>query len=590
MKGHTSSNKNDLSDPASGGNINFEKWLHDAPLEVISPRSLPIQGTIPSYVHGSLIRNGPAQWTTNGNDETAAAGSSKPNQRYAHAFDGLAKLTRYEISGSVTGEQKEEEQQKVLFSTKFIDSKYRDAVINKGEFLEGIRTGPRMNNDLTQILDFSLLKSLWNSISFDNTPVNVWDFGQGRTKSDDTIDNHHPNVYAITDAPTRAHIDPTSLDTKKSARPPSMARNAGGYELFATAHPEYCKCGSGDTYNVIVELNPIMGNRVSIVKEYPKEGSDNDGTMSRKIVASCTVPVNARGIPYSHSFGLTETKAMVILQPLRLNLKNLSELLTKGFLSTMEDEESTRVIVFDIQSGETLANVELDEPIYFYHSISCAESDQDSSISMKICGYQVPDFFTGKDQFFRFDRAQSAEGRNRIHRGGKICDVNVNLNDGKAEVKWTDVTVKRKDQKVVKQGFELPTTRYSRWSTNNNNDEYCPLPWKNGRHPKFAYAFGSHALGCDSYDAWTLLKINLDDGEATPLRERHSCYYSEPIFVANPKGKEEDDGILLCQRYDGVTDQTSLLVIDAKEMSVLAEADAGMRNAMDFHGVFIPSK
>ena len=51
---------------------------------------------------------------------------------------------------------------------------------------------------------------------------------------------------------------------------------------------------------------------------------------------------------------------------------------------------------------------------------------------------------------------------------------------------------------------------------------------------------------------------------------------------------EEDAGVLLCTRFDGRTQQTSLLVIDAKFMTLLAEANTNTRVPMDFHGFFLP--
>ena len=56
--------------------------------------------------------------------------------------------------------------------------------------------------------------------------------------------------------------------------------------------------------------------------------------------------------------------------------------------------------------------------------------------------------------------------------------------------------------------------------------------------------------------------------------------------MADPDGTEEDDGMILFSRYDGRADSSSLLIVDAKTMKLQAEADTGMRIAMDFHGAF----
>jgi carotenoid cleavage dioxygenase-like enzyme len=531
-----------LSFTQSNVDINFDKWVQDAPEEVTSPILLNVEGSIPSYVKGSLIRNGAAQWGTQ-------------EERYAHAFDGFAKLTKYHIQDGT-----------VRFSSKFVDSKWRRKAIEDSTLLQGLTTGPRMNSNLTDTLHVDLLQAIVNSISYDNVPVNVWNFKD--------------KLYAITDAPARAWIDSNTLDTIQSAKPPKFARGANGYEMLSTAHPEYCKKGTGSTYNAVVELNPF-GNRVSIVKET----NDND----RTIVASCIVE---EGIPYIHSFGLTETKAFLLLQPLRLGLHDVPNMVKEGFMATMQKAKNTIAIVMDIETGKVLANMKLKESIYFYHSISCAESKTDngtSCISLKLCGYMDSDIITGDDMFFRFDRTKTSDGRNQISRGGKLCEVKISLNgiqEPKAEVLWTNVMAQNINGTQTQQGFELPTHRYSRWRKNDDSIHQLP-PWKDGKHPLFAYAYGAYANASNSYDAWNLLKINLETGEAISFRERDSCYYSEPIFVSDPNGVSEDDGVLLCQRYDGRKDSSSLLVICAKSMTLLAEAVTGIRNPMDFHGMYL---
>jgi carotenoid cleavage dioxygenase-like enzyme len=66
-------------------------------------------------------------------------------------------------------------------------------------------------------------------------------------------------------------------------------------------------------------------------------------------------------------------------------------------------------------------------------------------------------------------------------------------------------------------------------------------------------------------------------------------YLSEPIFVPNPDGQGEDDGVLLSHAYFGKEGETRLLVFDARDMSVLATVSTGMRAPLDFHGAWIPN-
>ena len=79
----------------------FLKWFEDSLEEVIEPRSLEVIGNIPSYVQGSLVRNGPGVF-----------GSSK--RRYSHVFDGLAKLAKFKFTAV------DENHISVSFSTPYI--------------------------------------------------------------------------------------------------------------------------------------------------------------------------------------------------------------------------------------------------------------------------------------------------------------------------------------------------------------------------------------------------------------------------------------------------------------------------------------
>ncbi|CAB9519657.1 Retinoid isomerohydrolase [Seminavis robusta] len=523
-------------------NVGFQRWITDAPDEVKEPKVLHVEGTIPSYVKGSLIRNGGGIWSL---DETTQS---------AHIFDGLAKLSLYQINDGNNDNS-------VSFTSRFVDSYLYREWAGKGSGVPSVHIGPLVDKETkTAKPQTKWLQALLNIPAFDNAPVNVWDFSAGA--------QDNSNVWCLTDTTIRATLDKNSLDTLQSGRQPPAAHNAPGfYELSATAHPEYCKRGTGATYNVGTHIG-FPNYHLCLIKDDPRNSQD------RQVIAKYKLPYNE--IPYMHSFGLTQSKAIVVLQPLRQN-SNFKVLLTEGFMPSMQHvDETTKVLVFDLESGDLLADTSLPEQVYFYHAISSAEDDTENNVSIKLCAYRTPDMITGEDMFFRFDRAWTAEGRNRIPRPGTLCDVTVHLQQDTASVQWTPAVDTKSG---TEQGFELPTTRYSR-TTNGQG------PWQQGRHPRYTYAFGAYAQGSSEYDCWAILKIDTETGQAVSFRERDSCYYSEPIFVANPDGVDEDDGVLLCTRMDGRTEETSLLVVDAKTMTKMAEANTKTRVAMDFHGAF----
>ena len=548
-------------------NIGFEAWVSDAPEETRVPKRLDVKGTIPSYVRGSLVRNGGGIWSLDGatGQENSNAGK-KGSYKSAHIFDGLAKVTRYDISSA----HPDDENVVVEFSSRFVDSSLYERHTSGDPAHPSVHVGPLFNQETQQMEpQTNWISALLRIASFDNAPVNVWDYQASTRRNGNSI-------ACLTDTPIRATVNTSNLETLERARPPQWPHRVpfgSFYEITNTAHPEYCKKGTGATYNIGTLLG-IPSFQLCVFRD------NLDG--SREVVASYPLPTTE--IPYLHSFGLTPQYAVVVLQPLRQD-SNIVNVLQNGFLPTMKHVNSTQVLIFDLEKGVVVADPILSEPVYFYHTMSTTETER--GVSIKVCGYQVPDLITGPDQFFRFDRAGTPEGRNRIHPGGSLCDIDVSWDkvdekssgDATARVTWTPV---QDTATKTNQGFELPTTRYSR--TFNGQG-----PWQYQRHARYAYAFGAYTRGSPDYDSWGLLKIDTVAGQAVTFRETDSCFYSEPIFVANPDAQEEDAGVLLCTRFDGTTETTSLIVIDAQKMELLVEANTGTRVAMDFHGCFLPS-
>eukprot|EP00986_Skeletonema_menzelii_P009270 scaffold4174_cov150-Skeletonema_menzelii.AAC.1 len=494
-------------------NVNFEEWIADAPEEITNWKPCPITdgGSIPSYVQGTLVRNGCGIWTApNNNDE------------FSHIFDGFAKIHSYKINNS-----------QVECQSRFLQGAWYKAFLERGKqsFPAGIGTGPVLDstNQQPKLGLVRTIQALINSATiFDNTPVNIWDY-QPHVK-----ESKRKTIAALTDAPPRTKIDLNTMDTMCSSTMNPLASGAKGYELLETAHPMYSQAkmaavdGEGvDTYNVAVELG-LQGPSINLVRET----SQGD----RSVIASIS---STDGIPYTHSFGLSSNYAVIVLQPLRLD-PSPDRLMELGFLRAMSHVDQTRIVVVELTSGDVVLDKLIDEKVYFYHSISQAEivnnpeGEGGVTVSLRLCAYKTPDQITGEHQFMRLEQAKKGRAwRNKLNRGGKFCDINCNLLDQSIEVDWKD---------EIEQGYELPVTRYSRAFGSD-----CI----SGKHPRYVYAFGAFALGSNDYDNWGLFKFDLEENKVSSSYQQDSVYLSEPIFVPNPEGELEDDGVLLSQAYFG---------------------------------------
>jgi beta,beta-carotene 9',10'-dioxygenase len=522
--------------------INFLDILIDN-TEEIESRVLTLDKAsqvIPDYVKGSLVRNGPAKWR---------AGSDY----YGHLFDGAAKLTKYHFSdgGQVT------------FTTKMLDSVVFDSM-QESKILPALSIGPVLDietNEPNVGGIFRIAMSLYNGFfTYDNCAVNVWDYNPADNSNDKAL-------WAVTDSASTVKFSVNNLETSQRGANPKKPRGAShfGREVLLSAHPEYCKKGSGATYNVNTVVS-LTGVTLSLVRE-------EDGLSERQVVATLRNVDGSlqlfKGMPYVHSFGLTPNRALVLLQPLRLSLFDVFGILQKGLLRAASIVDKTYLWVIDLDTGDSKL-LQVPEPIFFWHFVSATDEADGIHSSIRLIARSDSDYISGADLFMRMDRGQTQEGRNQVTPVGKLVEIRT---DGtSATVQWYSYLP----------AFEYPTHRYSRSVKEG--------PWNENRHARYIYGMAVRADGGDTFDNWGLVKMNTESSTSDELKvfREPSQYYSEPIFVANPDGETEDDGILLSNVYDGIRRESYLLVLDATTMeSIVAKAyTGGYRGTIDFHGGF----
>lgn len=71
----------------------------------------------------------------------------------------------------------------------------------------------------------------------------------------------------------------------------------------------------------------------------------------------------------------------------------------------------------------------------------------------------------------------------------------------------------------------------------------------------------------------SLIKVDTHTRRTNIWKPRTPHLPSEPVFVANPQGTCEDDGVLLTMALDANRKQSVLVVIDAKNMKEIARAE-----------------
>ena len=237
--------------------VRFRQGLTTLEQEVVLD-NLPVQGIIPTWLQGSLVRNGPAKF------EVGA-------QKYRHWFDGLGMLHCFAFQDG-----------QVRYANKFLQSP---------DYLEARAQGRITHSGFATDPCRSIFGRFFNLFSPDPNALN------GNVNLAQVADAY----IAMTETPLPIQFDPQTLATVGIF-------NYGGDNLtgqITTAHPHY-DFGQQQLINYIIE----MGR-----KSYYHVYAIPQGATKRQRLASIPVQEPA----YMHSFGMTENWVILAEFPLVVN-------------------------------------------------------------------------------------------------------------------------------------------------------------------------------------------------------------------------------------------------------------------------------
>ncbi|HXS46725.1 MAG TPA: carotenoid oxygenase family protein [Solirubrobacterales bacterium] len=330
---------------------------------------------------------------------------------------------------------------------------------------------------------------------------------------------------AMTETPLPVEFDPDTL----AAVGVGPAYEVPGH--LTTAHPHWDR-NSGAMLNYAAKLGVRSSYR------FFELGAD---TPEPTVVGS--VPV--REPSYMHSFGLSERWYVLAEFPFVVNPLDLARL-NRPYIENYrwQPERGTRFTLVDRHSGEAVGGFETEACFGFHHVNAYDGADE---VIVDLCVF--PDATVIEDLYLE-----------RLRAGKPIPS---------AELVRFRLDLDRKTvvrNSLSEQGLELPRINYELCNT---------LPHR-------------YVWGIDTGDSgWIeqIVKVDTDDGSAI-LWSRPGCTPSEPVFVARPGAREEDDGVLLSVVLDSERGTSSLLVLDASNLEEIASAEAPHHIPYSFHGQF----
>jgi carotenoid cleavage dioxygenase-like enzyme len=291
--------------------------------EETSVDDLPVTGTVPPWLSGTLIRNGPADFD---------GGRRRP---FRHWFDGQAMLHRFTFDAGRVG-----------YANVFLDTPSLRSVRERGRIgYSEFATDPCA----------SLFGRFFTRFHRTGTPNNAVNVA--------ALDGEH---FALGEVPLRVWFDPQTL------------RTAGveGYDddldgTLTTAHP-HRDPGTGDLVNFVLRLC-----RVSEYRLYRQSGA----RAPRRLIGRIAVPRPG----YMHSFAITERHAVLAMYPLVVN--PLSFVLRgRPFIENFRWTPALGTVfhVLDLADGRLVGRYRTDAFFAFHHVNAWEDGD---SLLVDVCAF-----------------------------------------------------------------------------------------------------------------------------------------------------------------------------------------------------------
>ncbi|XP_075540387.1 carotenoid-cleaving dioxygenase, mitochondrial-like [Dermacentor variabilis] len=507
--------------------------------EVTEPVATHVTGTMPEWVSGKLFRLGPGMWELDGGFSLQ------------HWFDGAAILSAYEIHKG-----------KVYYSSRYLESEaYKKmSTVNRPVVTE---FGTKCYPDPCKNIFSRFFAALVPSDLTDNNFGNVYTLGD--------------ELFCTSETCFVWKVDQDSLEAIQRYDVNKLVS-----VNLASAHPITLE--DGTSYNLGASF--IAGLKYHIVKiPLPSQGCAG---LKRASVAYNIPSSWKTTFSYYHSFGMTRNFVVFVEQPLVINAVRLIGSRIKGY--SFKDcfdwipKEKTKFVVLDRNTGSVLRTRFLADPLFFFHAVNAFEDDghivfdmvayDDASIMDR---YYLDRIRNGMNE----DIDPGCQGHFRrfvipVSKASSATEgdlVSLGYSEARA-YRRDDNTVWLTHEEMGYKGYDLPTI----------NPKYQGKPYR------YSYGSGNFERLGECRNA--ICKLDVLRREMHLWRESDTQYPSEAVFMANPDGIDEDDGVLLSVVNDTDYDKPDfLLVLDARTMTEIARAEVPrpVRACTSIHGCFIKS-
>ncbi|XP_068165729.1 beta,beta-carotene 15,15'-dioxygenase [Antennarius striatus] len=512
--------------------------------ETPEPVKAQVTGCIPSWLQGTLLRNGPGLFSVG-------------DTEYNHWFDGMSLIHSFTFTNG-----------EVTYRSKFLKSEtYKRNM--KADRIVVTEFGTMSYPDPCKNIFSRVFTHLCNIIPdfTDNNLISIIRYGR--------------DYYASSEINYINQVDPATLETVGRVN----YRNHIALNL-ATAHPHYDK--QGNTYNMGSAVIGLAPPKYMIFK-VPADASDKDGKKPalRKVQQVCSIPFRSSLFPsYFHSFGMTKNYIVFVEQPFKLDIVRLATAYFRGInwgsCLRFDKNDMTWFHVINKTTGAAVSTRYYGDSLVVFHHINAYEEDNHLVFDL-IC-YKDSGLY---NMFYIDFMRQDENSLEQVQKNFPlpvsqrfVLPLNVDKKSppGSNLVTLTDTTAEAVMQEngsvyckpdILFEGLELPGINYDFNAT------------------KYRYFYGSKV----EWSTFPNKIAKFDIATRTHVEwHQESCYPSEPVFVRSPEAVEEDDGVILSSV---VSPEPSIspfmLVLNAKTLKEIGRATIPVNVHMDLHGLFIPA-
>ena len=278
---------------------------------------------------------------------------------------------------------------------------------------------------------------------------------------------------------------------------------------------------------------------------------------------------------YLHSLWLTENYVVLCIWNAYFKGGGLHILIKQNLVDSMEFNTSqpAKWVVIDKrpvdEGGQGVVATYESTPFFGFHSVNAYEESSKDGTKHIIADIPVYQSLEVLKSFYFDNILSDSPTAGQVQ--GRWGDA---LAPKYRRYRLPDIpSTPRRDARQATLEFELGR---------NDTPELPQLNWS-VYTKKHRFVYGICDSGKSTF-ADSLLKLDVET--LTVKRwSVHGQTAGEPVFIADPDSKEEDDGVLLSVVLDGVVGKSYLLVLDAKDLSEIGRAKVEGAIGFGFHGV-----